>query len=533
MKTRLVLIFSIALLALSGVFIGCDNNVTGPDDGDGDGNGDGDEEKPELSNPNPPDGATGVDFLLDSVSWECTNPTGANLTFDVYFGESGSPLDLIANDIPDTKCPIGPLEEKTGYQWQVTVDYGEGLTEWGPEWEFETAESPGWHIEIVDYIGEFYPFYDISLTIDSGDNLYMSYYSMGDHGLKYAYTSGRGWTTEIVDTDGYMPGQGSSIELDINGDPHISYVTALDLSGQEIRCARKTGLTWSIDNIASGYLWGTSLVLDGSSNEHITYYEEGGGNPRIFYTYKSGSGWIRKEVYAGISHNSRKSIGFNKDGKPVICFNPFNDIDYDLRFATWNGSSWDIEVIDSGTYHISWQAEMVIDAQKNPHIVYNDGLSYPEHLMKYARRNGSSWIIENIEVDRWEARPWVCDLYLDGTGKPHITYTTREYVSGNYRYELKYGYFDGTSWSNELVEEAEVGSNRLVLDAQGYPHILYFDENTYELKHAYYIPESRFDTSALRIKAVPHTKQKDDKTKAKLKEGERKKGKDLASGIVE
>jgi hypothetical protein len=110
-----------------------------------------------------------------------------------------------------------------------------------------------------------------------------------------------------------------------------------------------------------------------------------------------------------------------------------------------------------------------------PHISYHA----PDEL-RYARYNGSSWQIQTIDVGL--RRGGLTSLKLDQHNRPHIGYFD---ATSN---GVKYAYYDGASWQIEVLAtglEPENESVSLALDIDGRPHICYGDYMEEELRYAY------------------------------------------------
>ena len=74
-----------------------------------------------------------------------------------------------------------------------------------------------------------------SLALDSNGHPHISYYDYTNGDLKYAIWTGSSWNIESVDTDGNV-GRYTSIALDNNDNPYISYY---DYSKGDLKYAKK------------------------------------------------------------------------------------------------------------------------------------------------------------------------------------------------------------------------------------------------------------------------------------------------------
>lgn len=92
----------------------------------------------EPSDPDPPDGATGI--ALDvTLQWSCSDPDNDPLTYDVYFGTDANP-PLAASGITTTSWSPGTLDYSTTYYWKIVASDGQAQTE-GPVWSFTTRSE--------------------------------------------------------------------------------------------------------------------------------------------------------------------------------------------------------------------------------------------------------------------------------------------------------------------------------------------------------------------------------------------------------
>jgi hypothetical protein len=77
-----------------------------------------------------------------SLTWQCTDPDGDSLKFNIYFGDQPNP-PLANSDLVQTTFSPGWLEYQTTYFWMVQACDQHGDTISGPVWSFKTKNITG------------------------------------------------------------------------------------------------------------------------------------------------------------------------------------------------------------------------------------------------------------------------------------------------------------------------------------------------------------------------------------------------------
>jgi formylglycine-generating enzyme len=93
-------------------------------------------------NPEPANNSTDVS-LAAVLSWECIDPDGDSLAYDVYFGTDallGSEEPVSTNQTETSYYP-GALQFETTYYWKIEASDGENETS-SPVWKFITQNAP-------------------------------------------------------------------------------------------------------------------------------------------------------------------------------------------------------------------------------------------------------------------------------------------------------------------------------------------------------------------------------------------------------
>ena len=246
-----------------------------------------------------------------------------------------------------------------------------------------------WDIQTVDRVGNF-----SSLALDSSGYPHISYYDFANRDLKYAVWNGSSWDIETVDSEGRV-GFYCSLALDPSDYPHISY-GAFDTSlgerefNTDLKYATWDGSVWNTHTVDSALtmVHGISLAVDGNGYAHIAYWD----SDNLKYAAWNGDSWHIQTADSTSGGGEYTSLSLDSNGYAHISY---QDIDFDdwddpkggLKYAYWNGSSWDIETVDSEGL-AGWHTSLAIDSSDRAHISYgaidlNQGDDRPIYL-KYA-----------------------------------------------------------------------------------------------------------------------------------------------------
>lgn len=301
------------------------------------------------------------------------------------------------------------------------------------------------------------------------------------------------WTIEVVDSIGWV-GLYNSIAVDANGIPHMSYMEYIDYDNKNLKYAKWTGTGWSNETVDIGGGF-SSIALDSNNNPHIGHSQGTNPDHNLSYSRWDGGVWqseivdstgnVGYHVSLAIDANDWPRMSYVRD--PVLPW----DQGYRLKHAAWNGSAWNIEIVES-LNHAMGRTSIAVDSIGYTHISYAVRVG-ENSTLKYASWNGSAWIIETVDtVDTNEYVGSANDLALDGHDRPHIAYddlTNRD---------LRYAWWNGSAWNVSVVESAGWvgGGPSIALDGNDRPHIGYFNTVQHDLKYA------RWNGSAWNIEVV-------------------------------
>jgi hypothetical protein len=92
---------------------------------------------------NPLPGQNAIDVAITAqLTWQCSDPDGDSLNFDIYFGQQQNP-PLLSESIHGNSYQPATLQANMVYYWKVAAKDSLGHTTIGPIWSFTTTAAPG------------------------------------------------------------------------------------------------------------------------------------------------------------------------------------------------------------------------------------------------------------------------------------------------------------------------------------------------------------------------------------------------------
>ena len=373
-----------------------------------------------------------------------------------------------------------------------------------------SASTMMWSVQAVEAPKLFKEMTDRSLAVDGNGRPHIAY--GGDH-LYYAYYEGSKWVRETVDAS---PGVGAHASIAVTGtNPvtvHIAYYDALN---EDLKYARKgADGRWQITTVDTAGGKYTSIALDGNGRPHISYAAIGD----LKYAYWDGSQWVRETVNDDWAQYT--SLALTTNGAPQIAY--YDWFDEQLKYVQKAAGSWTVpDVLDKAGQYVS----LALNKSNVPYISYlgEDAFGSPELKHAYYSTTWNQWITETVTAGY---TPWT-SIAMDGSDSPHISYNDsldHAYIDGTGTWNtervdsspgaglytsiaiapsaaitlhvsyydqntgnLMYAYLGAGGWVTQTVDSgsADVGrSASIALDANDVPHISYLDRSANNLRYA-------------------------------------------------
>jgi hypothetical protein len=341
-----------------------------------------------------------------------------------------------------------------------------------------------WSRRAVDESGAEFGHNATSVALDAAGLPSFSYYVATTLDLKYAEKDANGiWTRTTVDSTGRV-GLWNSLALDALGNPHISYFhqnNEVELPVADLKYATRSGGVWTIeivDGAGLPYLGEyTSIALDSQGDPHISYYDNDG--QALKYAHKSNGSWTLEVVDSASNAGLYTSIVVDASDVPHIAYQVR---DVAVRYATKTGGNWSIETASPGVQGID--VSLALDSGGTPYIVFFDDQD-TEHLRKtrIATRSGATWTTSIAKALGADIVGRFTRLAIDSNDMRHMIFFSESIflLTNNFVYAT----FDGSFWVPQPIEtDGKWGS--LVLDATNNPHVAYNNPTETQAKYAVY-----------------------------------------------
>ena len=294
----------------------------------------------------------------DGDSWQTTT-----ISEGYFYG----PLDLAIG--PDDAAHI-VYHDHQALEFQPDKgDAAYAVLSRAEEWALEAAEDDG------------HDGWDNRVTTDSEGNPHMSALdpkSFGGNGVEYYRRSSDGkWTVEEVGTGPLTYTFATSIALDPQGVPHITYH---DQERGDLVLASRNASGWALNSVDTEGETGlfSDLVIDTDGRFHISYFQKTSDSSGVVKYASRGpsqTDWaittvdvLEKLSFGFGGARNVTSLVLDSGGRPWIAYGDEKNV----KLAIWNGSGWDIQtVVDAGFQRTLGQlVSLALDSNDRPHIAY-------------------------------------------------------------------------------------------------------------------------------------------------------------------
>jgi hypothetical protein len=316
-----------------------------------------------------------------------------------------------------------------------------------------------------------------SLRMDTFGNVHVCYCSLSQGLVGYGFWDknlNRWFTTTVGRCSGF-----TSMVLDSKQHPHISYP---DGTGN-VNHSYWDGTSWQKQTVelhAVVINYYTSISVDLNDYPSISYYEERGAGEnglRLRVVTWNGKFWEARTVDSDQGSGKFNSMEADSKGNPQIAYGNVEYKNASLRYAQWNGHSWDVEILEGkGVPGTSmWSVALVLGKDGVPHIAYTD---VKNRILKYGTRIDGKWELVGVDTLRGVAYPDRNGIALDERGNAYISY----YDSG--LGVLKVAHRLGRQWVVEVVDQNSAGFASSIQIGQGDIWVSYANETGEQLKVA-------------------------------------------------
>ncbi len=309
-----------------------------------------------------------ISYMLESQSGFVKNAVRGDSSWDITTVAEGyfyGPLDLAigADDVPhisyhdhqDSTFQPDKGDAIHAFlqdgQWDVKAIFHPGHDGWDNRITVDSQNRP--HISAIDPL-EF-----------EGNGL--EYFALNDSGT---------WLVEEVGTGPMTYKYATSIAIDPQGHPHITY---FDQKDKDLALASKDDSGWSISmvDVAGDTGLFSHLLIDQVGRFHVSYFQRNNTSSGVVKYATRGpdeSVWEISEVdtldklsFGFLGARNITSLAIDREGNPWIAYSD----EKKLKLAVWNGSVRDIQtVVDAGSKTLGQLVSMKLDTQDRPHIAY-------------------------------------------------------------------------------------------------------------------------------------------------------------------
>lgn len=277
------------------------------------------------------------------------------------------------------------------------------------------------------------------------------------------------------------------LALDSKQRPHISYADFGTGIGAKLHHVYWDGTVWQNQAVplnSEVIAYYTSIALDANDYPAISFYEYRGPagteiSVRMRIVTWNGKYWEVQTIDGDNQSGKFNSIAIDSQGHRHLAYGNVSAMIGGARYAFWDGQTTKLEIVDDRSMNetdlVGYSIAMALDKDGNPHLTYAN----ISHLaVKYAVRKAGRWSVQTVDGMRGVAYPDRNSIAIDPGGQPYIGY----YDSG--LGALKVAHRDRNKWMVETVDNTSSGFTSSMQIDRGVLWISYADEANGGLKVA-------------------------------------------------
>jgi hypothetical protein len=297
---------------------------------------------------------------------------------------------------------------------------------WNPHIHYAYRTSGNWINQTIDPQA-----LNGILAMDSSDNPHIIYAT--NDSLKYTTLDGEEWINQTIETIPPTSQISYAMALDSNNKPQVVY-TEYGRGSYYLKYAHFKDSNWIINSIDSTNkkITGQSVALNSNNNPFVIsmqavssdYYAS---KYNVKYSYLTGAQWTTNTILENVTNIG--NIVVDALGRPSFSFLTKDD-NYRVSYASWNGLSWEIRLIES-TQSFEYWSEFYdnIDTYGNPQVVFYsiDHQNTAKNGLIFAQWTGNEWNIHNLGVmpkisGHYEDMDRVSDVKFSKPGRLYVLF---------------------------------------------------------------------------------------------------------------
>ncbi|MEO6434528.1 MAG: S8 family serine peptidase [Tepidisphaeraceae bacterium] len=265
----------------------------------------------------------------------------------------------------------------------------------------------------------------------------------------------------------------------LDGDSEFGTVTNLTFPRLDVynavalSLARKAGALGNTGEFATAGN-GNDIAYDADGVLHIVYYDA--VTRDVKYLVRGTDLGVSNAMSidsSGHDVGGYLSLAIDAHGRPAVAY--FDGTGGDLRFAHFNGQTWDVETIESSG-SVGLYPSLVYDGDDHAVISY---FHKTRGDLRVARFNGTLWNIQTVDAKGVVGRSTSL-AFNRATGELAIAYEDSDFG------RLKMARNPGGGWTRGLVDPSRSGVTHtsVAFDAFNQPAVSYYDIRNADLKYA-------------------------------------------------